>query len=44
MLAAIAQHRPAITYLAYPNNPTATLWDEDAVQRIIDAVARWAAS
>lgn len=37
MLAAIAQHRPAITYLAYPNNPTATLWDEGAVQRIIDA-------
>lgn len=39
MLAAIEQHRPAITYLAYPNNPTATLWDEAAVQRIIDAVA-----
>ena len=38
MLAAIAQHRPAITYIAYPNNPTATLWDEGAVQRIIDAV------
>ena len=39
MLAAIAQHRPAITYIAYPNNPTATLWDEAVVQRIIDAVA-----
>lgn len=38
MLAAIAAHRPAITYIAYPNNPTATLWDEGAVQRIIDAV------
>ena len=38
MLAAIEQHRPAITYIAYPNNPTATLWDEGAVQRIIDAV------
>ncbi|GKS98919.1 histidinol-phosphate transaminase [Acidovorax sp. SUPP3434] len=37
MLAAIARHRPAITYIAYPNNPTATLWDEGAVQRIIDA-------
>ena len=37
MLAAIAQHRPAITFLAYPNNPTATLWDEGAMQRIIDA-------
>jgi histidinol-phosphate aminotransferase len=39
MLAAIAEHRPAITYIAYPNNPTATLWDEGAVQRISDAVA-----
>ena len=38
MLAAIARHQPAITYIAYPNNPTATLWDEGAVQRIIDAV------
>ena len=38
MLAAIAQHRPAITYIAYPNNPTATLWDEAVVQRIIDTV------
>ena len=37
MLAAIARHQPAITYIAYPNNPTATLWDEGAVQRIIDA-------
>ncbi|SDM64335.1 histidinol-phosphate aminotransferase [Oryzisolibacter propanilivorax] len=39
MLAAIAAHHPAITYLAYPNNPTATLWDEGAMQRIVDAVA-----
>jgi len=39
MLAAIARHRPAITHIAYPNNPTATLWDEGAVQRVIDAVA-----
>jgi histidinol-phosphate aminotransferase len=38
MLAAIAQHKPAITYIAYPNNPTATLWDEATVQRIVDAV------
>ena len=39
MLAAIAEHRPAITCIAYPNNPTATLWDEGVVQRISDAVA-----
>ncbi|HCL86019.1 MAG TPA: histidinol-phosphate transaminase [Comamonadaceae bacterium] len=37
MLDAIAAHRPAITFLAYPNNPTATLWDEAVVQRIVDA-------
>ena len=35
MLAAIAQHRPAITYLAYPNNPSANLWDDAAIERII---------
>ena len=34
-LAAIAQHRPAITYLAYPNNPTANLWDDAVIERII---------
>ncbi|NMM78094.1 histidinol-phosphate transaminase [Acidovorax sp. SRB_14] len=38
MLAAVAEHKPAITYIAYPNNPTATLWSEAVVQRIIDAV------
>ena len=38
MLAAIAAHRPAVTFLAYPNNPTATLWSEASVQRIVDAV------
>ena len=40
MLAAIEAHRPAITWLAYPNNPTANLFDEAAVQRIVDAVGR----
>ena len=38
MLEAIATHRPAITYLAYPNNPTANLWDEAAIERIVAAV------
>ncbi len=40
MLAAIAQHRPAITYLAYPNNPTANLWDDAVVENIIKAVGQ----
>jgi histidinol dehydrogenase len=40
MLAAIEQHRPAITYLAYPNNPTANLWDEACIDRIVQVVGR----
>ena len=40
MLDAIETHRPAITYIAYPNNPTANLFDESAVQAIVDAVGR----
>ena len=39
MLAAIARHHPALTYIAYPNNPTANLFDEAVVERIVAAVA-----
>lgn len=38
MLAAIAQHKPAITYLAYPNNPTGNLFDADTMVEIMQAV------
>ncbi len=38
MLAAVREHRPAITYLAYPNNPTANLWDDAVIERIVEAV------
>ena len=38
MLAAVRAHRPALTYLAYPNNPTANLWDDGAIERIVEAV------
>jgi histidinol-phosphate aminotransferase len=38
MLAAIAEHKPAITYLAYPNNPTGTLFDAEQLVEIIRAV------
>ena len=38
MLAAIAQHKPSITYLAYPNNPTANLWNDAVIEKIILAV------
>ncbi|WP_457422596.1 histidinol-phosphate transaminase [Roseateles sp. P5_E7] len=37
MLAAIAEHQPALIYLAYPNNPTATLWDAAVIERIAKA-------
>jgi histidinol-phosphate aminotransferase len=38
MLAAIARERPALTYIAYPNNPTANLWSDAAIERIVAAV------
>ncbi|HQS32654.1 histidinol-phosphate transaminase [Polaromonas sp.] len=40
MLAAVAAHKPAITYLAYPNNPTANLWDDAVIEKVIEAVGR----
>jgi histidinol-phosphate aminotransferase len=40
MQAAIDAHRPAITYLPYPNNPTGNLFDEAAIERIVAAVGR----
>ena len=39
MLAAIREHKPALTYIAYPNNPTANLWSDDAVEQVVQAVA-----
>ena len=40
MLAAIAEHDPAVVYIAYPNNPTANLWDDAVIEKIIQAQAR----
>jgi histidinol-phosphate aminotransferase len=37
MLDAIALHQPAIVYLAYPNNPTANLWNDDSIEKIVQA-------
>jgi histidinol-phosphate aminotransferase len=37
MMAAIARHRPTLIYLAYPNNPTANLWDDAVIDRVIAA-------
>jgi histidinol-phosphate aminotransferase len=36
-LAAIERHRPALTWLAYPNNPTGNLFPRDALLRIVEA-------
>ena len=43
MVEAIARTQPAIVYLAYPNNPTANLWDV-ADMRAVVAAARAAGS
>ncbi len=40
MLAAIAEHEPAVVYLAYPNNPTGTLFDQADMERIIAAAGK----
>lgn len=37
MLAAIAEHQPALIFLAYPNNPTGNLFDEADILQIIEA-------
>jgi histidinol-phosphate aminotransferase len=41
MRAAIEKEKPAITYLAYPNNPTANLWDAAVIRQIIAACAAY---
>lgn len=38
MLAAIVDHKPAITYLSYPNNPTGTLFEAADIEAILRAV------
>ncbi|KAG0163797.1 hypothetical protein DFQ28_005574 [Apophysomyces sp. BC1034] len=40
MLAAVAEHQPAVIYLAYPNNPTGTLFDDADIERIVRAANR----
>lgn len=37
LLDSIAEHEPAVLFLAYPNNPTGNLFDRDAVLRAIAA-------
>jgi len=37
MLSAIARERPALIWLAFPNNPTGNLFDVAAIEAIVDA-------
>ena len=37
MLTAIARERPSVIYIAYPNNPTANLWDDAVIEKIVQA-------
>jgi len=37
VLSAIEQHDPAVIFLAYPNNPTANLFTENAISAICEA-------
>lgn len=37
MLDAIATHKPAVVFLAYPNNPTGNLFNRETVDEIIEA-------
>ena len=37
MVLRIEQHQPAVVFIAYPNNPTGTLFDADAMARVLHA-------
>jgi histidinol-phosphate aminotransferase len=39
LIAAIETHNPALVYLAYPNNPTGTLYDDADIERVIAAAS-----
>jgi histidinol-phosphate aminotransferase len=38
MLAAIKEHKPAVVFIAYPNNPTGNLYDADDIVTLIEAL------
>jgi histidinol-phosphate aminotransferase len=37
LLQAIARHRPALTWIAYPNNPSGNLFPREAILRVVEA-------
>ena len=40
MLGAIAEDRPAVIFLSYPNNPTANLFDRTAIDAVLRGCPR----
>lgn len=36
MVAAMQEHRPAVVFISYPNNPTGNLFAEEAIVRVIE--------
>jgi histidinol-phosphate aminotransferase len=36
-VAAIEKHQPALVFIAYPNNPTGNLFDDSAIDRVLEA-------
>jgi len=39
MLAALERHQPAVTFLAWPNNPTGTLFSEAAMRALLECAS-----
>lgn len=37
MLAAMAEHQPALTFLALPNNPTGNVFDSERLRQVVEA-------
>jgi len=37
LLAAVVEHRPAVTFVSWPNNPTGNLFDRGTVEALLDA-------
>ena len=36
-LAALERHQPAVVFIAYPNNPTGNLFEDSAIERVLEA-------
>lgn len=40
-VAAVRESKPAVTFLAYPNNPTGNLFDRDAIRAVVATAAEY---